>query len=144
MQVNLGGDSAMSALIDLVSNVVGVNIIYDQDVGSKRIVVKAPNEVPVSSLMGVLESALKTNGLAVVDTGVPGWKRIVKVDQLPNYAPTGEAAQAIQQFGRGTAVTQAFVLKHADPKEVDALIKPFLTREGTEGANSVVVPRATR
>ena len=36
--------------------------------------------MPIESLLGVLENALKISGLALIDTDVPGWKKIVKVE----------------------------------------------------------------
>ena len=57
---------------------------------------------------------------------------------LPNVAPSGNAAEAIEKYGRGTAVTQAFMLKQAAPDQVEKFIKPFLTEPG---ANSIALPQ---
>ena len=76
-------------------------------------------------------------GLVLVDSDAPGWKRIVAANQLPNVAPTGQPEQAIERYGRGTPVTQAFSLQYVDPTTIDKYIKPFLTEPG---ANSIPVP----
>ena len=55
-------------------------------------------------------SALKTKGLVLVNAEVAGWKRIVEIKNLASVAPTGEAADAIEALGRGTAIDQVFVL----------------------------------
>lgn len=139
VQLNFPQAVPIQTLVDYVSQRLNINILYDQEIGNKQINLRASAPIPAESLLGVLESALKISDLALVDTGVPGWKKIVAVDQLPNVAPAGEAADAMRQFGDMTAVTQAFVLQHAQPEEVDNLIKPFLTQPG---ANSVSVPRS--
>ena len=51
----------------------------------------------------------------------------------------GEAGEAMRQYGDASAVTQAFVLENANTKEVEQLIKPFLTQPGS---NVVAVPRS--
>jgi len=136
VKLNFPREVEIKALIDYVSDRLGIKVLYDEQLANKKINIKAPGDIPASSLVGVLESALKMKGLALVDADAPGWKRIVSTDTLPNVAPTGTAEEAIEKYGRGTPLTQAFVLKHVDPKQVDDLIKPFLTQPG---ANSVTL-----
>ena len=135
VQLNFPNEIEVRALIDYVSQRVGVQILYDEQVANKSVTVRAPNPVPASSLMGVLASALKMKGLVIVDADAPGWKRVVEATQMPNVAPGGTAEAAIRDYGRGTPVTQAFVLKHVDPEQVDQVIQKFLTEPG---ANSIV------
>ncbi|MHB8974222.1 MAG: secretin N-terminal domain-containing protein [Pirellulaceae bacterium] len=139
VRLNFPQEIPIQTLVEYVSQRLGINILFDKEMADKRINIKAANEIPAESLLGVLESALKISGLALVDAEVPGWKKIVKAEQLPNVAPAGEADDALRQYGDATALTQAFVLKHANPQEVEQLIKPFLTQPG---ANVVPVPRS--
>ena len=139
VRLNFPQEIPIQTLVEYVSQRLNINILFDKEMADKRINIKAANEIPAESLLGVLESALKISGLALVDADVPGWKKIVKVEQLVNVAPTGEAGDAMRQYGDATAVTQAFVLKHANPQEVEQLIKPFLTQPG---GNVVPVPRS--
>ncbi len=134
VQLNFPNEIEIVALIDLVSQRLGVKILYDDKISGKRISIKAPTEIPAQSLMSVLESALKMTGLALVDASAPGWKRIVPTSELASVAPVGTADEAIARLGHGTPLTQAFVLKHADPEQVDQAIAPFLTKPG---ANSI-------
>jgi len=136
VMLNFPQEIEIKALVDYVSERLGVRILYDEETAGKLINVRAPGDIPASSLLGVLESALKMKGLALVDADAPGWKRIVNTTQLANVAPSGDAAEAIERYGAGTAVTQAFVLRHADPEQVDQIIEPFLTQPG---ANSIVL-----
>lgn len=114
----------LKLLIDYVSTRLGVNILYDEQVGNKQVTIKAPTKVPVASLMGVLESALKMKGLVIVDAEQPGWKRIVVAQNLPAVAlPPGEAAHA----AAASPVVQIFRLQHVSAQKADQMIKPFLT-----------------
>ncbi len=137
--LNFPEEMQIQALADYIGQRLKINILYDSEIGDKRLYVRAATDVPVSSLLAVLESALKMKGMALVDTNAEGWKKIVSAEDLANVAPSGDAAEAIRQFGKGTAVTQAFVLENADPTKADELIKPFLTQPGS---NSVALPES--
>lgn len=135
--LNFPTEIEVRGLVDYVSQRLGVKILYDDQVANKKISIKGPGEVPVRSLLGLLESALKMKGMALEDADVPGWKRIVATTKLPLIARTEQDAEAaIEKYGAGVAVTQAFLLTHADPQQVDTVIKPFLTQPG---ANSVAI-----
>ena len=138
VQLNFPNEVEVKELVDYVSTRLKINILYDQEIANKKISVKAPEKIPVSSLLSVLESALKMKNLALVEADAPGWKRIVAAKAFANVAPAGDAAEAIEKFGKGTPVTQAFVLKHATPEQVDQVIKPFLSEPG---ANSIALPQ---
>lgn len=137
VQLNFPNEMEISVLVDYVSNRLGIKILYDEQINGKQVAIRAPDKVPAESLLGVLQSALKMKGLILVDADAAGWKRIVPAAQLPRVATPGIASEVVKQFGRGTPVTQAFILEHADPQQTDQLIKSFLTEEGS---NSVVMP----
>jgi general secretion pathway protein D len=134
-QLNLPDQVELSVLISLVSEQLGLQIVFDDKLGSQRISIKTPREVPTSSLRGILESALQINGLALVEDDQPGWLRIVVANDLTRLSgpPRIGLTDAIKP---GTAVTQVFELMHADPQKVDSVVKSFLT---TPGGNSFVV-----
>jgi type II secretory pathway component GspD/PulD (secretin) len=136
VQLNLPNEVELKVLADYVSQRLGTKILYDEEIANKRISVRAPGEVPIESLMGLLQSALKMKGMALVDADVPGWKRIVGGAKLAAVAPAGDAQDALERNGAAAAVTQALTLQYADPQKVDQLIKPFLTQPG---ANSIAI-----
>ncbi|WP_442483018.1 secretin N-terminal domain-containing protein [Aeoliella sp. SH292] len=129
VQLNLPGTVTLNVLADLVSERLGVKIIYNDDIRQEKINIKAPQQIPEDSVLPLLESILKIKGFALIDADVPGWKRIVKSANLTEIArprvtlPTGEVAPT-------EAVTQSFVLKHISPQRLEELIKPFLTEPG--------------
>lgn len=137
VKLNFPTEVEIEALVDYVSERLDVKILYDEQIANKTINIQAPGEIPVSSLLGLLQSALKMKDLALVDTETPGWKRIVQTSKLTEIArPTDRAEDAVEEFGAGVAVTQAFVLQHADPTGLEQLIKSFLTQPG---ANSIAL-----
>ncbi|MEO0530715.1 MAG: secretin N-terminal domain-containing protein [Planctomycetota bacterium] len=129
VQLNLPKNSELSLLVDYVSQRLGVQILYDEAVANKRLTVKAPEAIPVETLLQVLESALKMKGLALVDADVPGWKRIEKSDDLLKIAKPGQEAVLAEAAGTD-AITQAFTLRHVTPERLAEVIKPFLTEPG--------------
>lgn len=137
VQLNFPNEIELKGLIDYVSQRLNVKILYDDQIANKKVSIKGPGEIPANSLMGLLESALKMKGLALEDAEAPGWKRVTSTAKLPLIAKSEDDAQrAIDKFGATAAVTQAFLLVHADPQQVDSVIKPFLTQPG---ANSVAI-----
>jgi len=142
VQLNLQGDIPLKALIDLVSQRLSVNLIYTEEIGNRRITVRAPNEIPVSSLLGLLGSVLRMERLALVGADVPGWKRIIDAREMLAQAETGEAAQILKAEGPATPVTQVFVLKHVAADPVAKTIEPFLSKSsGGTGGSSILAIR---
>lgn len=138
VQLNLPDQADLTLLIDYVSQRLGVKILYDEQVANKRVTIKAPEKIPVDSLLPVLESALKIKGMALVDADVPGWKQVVPVKDLAQIArPTAPGVAALEDLENTTAVTQAFPLQFVDPAKLATIIKPFLTETG---ANSITIP----
>ena len=127
VRLNLPNEIEIKGLIDFVSEKAGIHILYDDKLANKKITVRATGEIPVSSLVSLLQSALRIKGLALVDADTPGWKRIVEISKLPEIATSEDAASAVERSRGATAITQAFVLKHIDPTQLDTTIKPFLT-----------------
>lgn len=125
----------LTLLVEYVSKRLGIKILYDEQVAGKRITVKAPNEIPASSLLNVLESALKIKGLALIDADVAGWKQIVPIKDLAQIAQP--ASGPMDDRDNTEAITQAFPLKHVAPEKLAQIVKPFLTEPG---ANTITVP----
>jgi general secretion pathway protein D len=134
IQLNFPPEVELKVLVEYVSQRLGKNILFDEQVGNKKITIRAPEKVAPESLMGVLESALRMKGLVLMPAEQPGWLRIV---QPKNFAEVSRPADAASQGEAGMGVlTQVFVLKHVDPKRVEAVVRPFLTERD---ANTVVI-----
>lgn len=136
VQLNFPNEIELKVLIDYVSQRMGVRILYDTQSVAKKVNIRAPGEIPVSSLQGVLESVLKMNGLALVDADVEGWKRIVSAPQIPSVARTVEGDEQLRQLPQSTPVTQAFNLNRADATRLQQILTPFLT--STQGGSNII------
>ncbi len=138
VQLNFPNEIELKVLVDYVSQRLGVRILYDSQSVNKKVNIRAPGEIPASTLLGVLESVLKMNSLALVDADVDGWKRIVQATQLPSIARTIDRNESIEGMPLTTPVTQAFVLQRADANQLKQTLTPFLTQgSGTGGSNII-------
>lgn len=138
VQFNFPENFEIKLLIDFVSKRLGMNIMYDEAVGRKRLTVSSPARIPKDSLPGLLQSVLKMSGLMLVDGDQPGWKRIVPNQDLLAITDCVQRDQT-QLMGADAmvAVTQIFELKNASTNLVEQTIKPFLSKPG---GNSFSIP----
>jgi general secretion pathway protein D len=114
----------LKTLTDIVTRRLGIPILYDETINNKRVIIRVPIQVPESSLLGILQSALRMKQLVLVDAEQPGWKQIVPAQNLPSLARAAKGAEP------GAAITQAFVLKNVDAVRAGEAIRPFLTQPG--------------
>jgi general secretion pathway protein D len=117
----------LKALVDYVGKRLGVNFIYDEQVGGRRVTIKAPEKVPAGSLMTLLETVLRMKGLAMQpESG--GMIRIELAKQLTAISVGPKTIPDPSSESRPTmAVTRVFELKYVTPQRADEVIKPFLT-----------------
>jgi general secretion pathway protein D len=130
VQLNFPNEIDLEVLVEYVSQRLELKILFDEAIANKKIRLRTTGDIPVNSLMQILQSALKMKDLTIVDAEVQGWKRIVPVAQLGALAPQGNAQQVLQDRGGATPVMQIFSLEYADPTQVQQLIQPFLTAQG--------------
>ncbi len=131
VELNFPEDVELKALVDYVGQRQGVNFIYDMQSVRQKITLKTPEKIPASSLMTLLESALKVKNLTLVPTEVEGVMRIDSANQnltAISQGPVDEAAAADLPSDRPTLpVTRVFTLQHADAKRLEQIITPFVT-----------------
>jgi general secretion pathway protein D len=137
VKLNLRGETPISTLIEYVSQRLNIRFIYDESLAQKKIFLQAPDEIPVASVMDLLQSALRINDLVIVETEAKGWYRITSGTNIPKVAIPATSQEKIAEMGAAVPVTQVFVLKRADPTQIKELIASFLT---AAGANSIPVP----
>jgi len=135
--LNFPADMELSVLVEYVSQRLGINILYDEQVANKRLTIRAPQQVPASSLIGLLESALMMKGLALVDTPDEGFKKIIATKDILNAAISPSASSQAVTDSNSIAVTQVFKLFHGDMKYIEQAIKPYLSKPG---GNVISVP----
>jgi type II secretory pathway component GspD/PulD (secretin) len=143
VRINLRGDTPMVTLVEYVSDRLKIRFIYDESLSQKKINIQAPEELPVESLLNLLQSALQINGMALAQTENPVWYRIVPQNNMPQVSlPTPTNAE-VDRLGPAVAITQVFTLKRGDPNQIKTLIGPFLSNGSGGaggGANAIAVP----
>ena len=132
VRLNLEGNVRLEALLKLVENRMNWNLIYDAKIGDRQINVRAPRAIPAEALPTLVNSVLRMENLAVVDAGIRGWKRIIDSGAMVGLSETGDPEVVMQRDGGASPVTSAFVLKHLDPQTVNSIIRPFLTKSGSD------------
>lgn len=123
---------------DLVQN-TGEKILFrEQDVGQLSVTIRTSEPLTSSSLLPILEQALRDNGLALMPAQVPGWKTIVRLSELP------------QPKAQDTPIVTEFVeIENVDASELSIQLKEVLTAQrraetsnATDESGTPTVPSA--
>ena len=131
IQLRFPENVEVKILIEYVSLRLGMNILYDEAVGRKRVTISAPTRIPKSSLIGLLEGVLKMAGLAIIDADQPGWKKIVDGRELLTITRGIELDRdKLPLTERAKVVTQVFEIAHVATAAVQKIIQPFLSKPG--------------
>ncbi len=129
IRMSLQGDVQLDALVGYLSQRLGMNFEYDASIASRRVTIRTPNEIPLASLPVLLGSVLRTEGLAIVDSDLPGWKRIVAVTDMTRFATPGNAPEVLRRSGPAAVVTQVFVVKNLSADSLAIVLKPFMSSD---------------
>ncbi|MCY2926845.1 MAG: hypothetical protein NT031_15700, partial [Planctomycetota bacterium] len=136
--VNFPENLDVKALMDYVNKRLGMKIICDASLASRRVTVISQARIPKDSVLSLIQSVLKVSGLALVDADEPGWKQVVPTTDLMAVSrgmPTDAATLADAQAT--TVVTQTFVPRYVSLSVIEGAIRPFLSKPG---GNMFVVP----
>jgi len=116
-------DVDLKILIDYVGTRLGVNFLYDEQVGTQRVTLKAPKAIPTDSLMTLLDSALRMKGLVMVATDIDGMMRIEAAKSLTATAVGPDGAPPSRPT---LAMTRVFPLRYASAQRAEEVLRPFL------------------
>lgn len=130
VEFNLDGEIKLGALLTYISKRLAVRFEYSPQIASRSVVLRAPGAVPVDALPTLLSSVLRTESLVLLDSDIAGWKRIVDVKDMAQFAPTGTAKEVLAQKGVAAPVTQVFMLKNANITTLTTALSPFLSENG--------------
>ena len=128
VQLNFQGDVKLDALVSYIAERLELQFEYSSDLANRTVTIHSPGLVPVEALPVLLGSVLKSENLAVVASDAPGWQRIVDASEMKLLAETGDAATILKRNGPAAPVTQIFLLKNADAKNLTSILQPFLTK----------------
>ena len=93
VELNLTGSVSLPSLVEAVSRQLNVRFLYSADLANRQVTVYTPARLPKSALPILLGSLLKGENLVVVDSDVPGWKRIVDIAALHSVREAAGDAQ---------------------------------------------------
>lgn len=131
VELNLSGTVKVTTLLDLMSRELGIRFLHGTDIARRDVTVYTPAKLPRKVLPTLLGSLLREANLAVVDSEVPGWKRVVDIADIVSAAPAGNAEEISRRNGPAAAVTQVLTLNYIDPTTASTSLKPFLGRTGS-------------
>jgi len=141
VQIDLQGEVPLKAVIDFLSQRLKLQFIYSQEIGNRRVTIRAPKQVPVESLLPVFSSVLKMENLALVKSDTTDWFRIVDVADMSRFSHPGDPSQVIRELGVATPVTVALKLKSLNAQQLTSILRPLLT---AKGSTIVAVPESNR
>ncbi|MEM9827237.1 MAG: secretin N-terminal domain-containing protein, partial [Planctomycetota bacterium] len=128
VELNLAGTVALPKLVEAVAQQMDVRFLYSADLAGRSVTVYTPARLPQSTLPVLMGSLLKAENLAIVDSDVPGWKRIVDVSDMVAYAKPGQSDEVLRRDGPAAAVTQVIEIQNADITSLANSLKPFLSK----------------
>ncbi len=120
----------LRSFVEYVAERVGVKFIYDQSLENRKVRVIAPEPISAETLLQVLHSIVRAEGLAIVDSDIPGWKEIVGGDRMWAIAAATDQPEDLQRAESATPVTQVFTLRHGSPEQTAELLRPTISKAG--------------
>ena len=121
----------LDLLIKMVSDELSLKVLYDEKVGSQRVRLLLGEKIPKSSMRGILESALRMKGFALVEGDQEGWLSVVEAKDLLDIAPPPEdAGEEVKEQKATAALTRVFKLEHVEAKQIEQVVRPYLTKPG--------------
>ena len=76
IQLNLPPTVELRVIIEYVSRRLGINILYDESLGARRVAISSPRKIHKNALLDLLKDVLNMSNLELMDTALPGWKTI--------------------------------------------------------------------
>lgn len=140
VNINLPENTNLKVLTDFVGARLGLNIVYDQQLNGRQVTLKTPNAVPADSLLELLESMLRINGMVLVEQpGVPGMYRVTTAPDLKDIAvgPLGPDDPK-PEGGVTRVVSRMYKLEHVSPDRIEEVVGPFLNQD--KGATLIKLP----
>ena len=136
VELNLTGTVSLPRLVEAVSKQMDERFLYSANLADRQVTIYTPAKLPKSALPALLGSLLKGENLAVVDSDVAGWKRIVDFADMVPYATAGDSTEVLAKDGPAAPVTQVIPIKNANITNMAQSLRPFLSK----GANFLVLP----
>ena len=139
LRLNFGGPIQLDAFVAYVSQRLGVRFQYTNEIGNRSVIIQAPSELPADTLDALLASVLRSQSLALLDSDLSGWKRIVATGDATRYGLPIYDENASRDSDSLGPQTQVFVLQNVSAQDIESVLKPFLS---SENASLIAVSRS--
>lgn len=136
VKLDVSGEMELVSLVEFVAQRLGIRFVYDSTMLQKKVNIIAPDPIPVSSLLEVLQSVLRTENMVLADAGVENWKRIIPVEKIPEVATPSDSTVDLAKLGSAEPVTRIFRLQNSVPTKIAELIRPTMS-PGSPGVVAV-------
>lgn len=134
--INLPENTNLKALVDFVGARLKLNIVYDQQLNGRQVTLKTPNAVPADSLLKLLKSMLKINGMALVETDVEGMLRVTTAGNLNELGVVPrDADDPLPEGAVQSVVSRIYKLEHVSPERAEKVVGSFIN--ASKGASLV-------
>ncbi|MEZ6137064.1 MAG: secretin N-terminal domain-containing protein [Pirellulaceae bacterium] len=131
VKLDASGEMELRSLVEYVAERMGLRFTYDSTLLQKKVNIIVPDPVPTSSLLDILQSVLRTEGFVIADAGVPGWKRIVPIERIPEVANPSDDQTSLADMGAAEPVTRVFRLKNSVATKIAELVLRTMSKSGS-------------
>ncbi len=119
----------LKIVVDYVAATLSLNVIYDETQLNKRVALRVSEPISKDSLLGLLQTLLRSRGLALVEAEEPGWLRIIPAERA--QAEAGPLRHALPADIQGAGVlTYVLPVRHVDLERIKAAVTPYLSKPG--------------
>jgi len=120
----------LKVVVDYVAATLGLNVIYDETQLNKKLSLRVTQPVPKESLLGLLRTVLRGQGLALVPAEQEGWWKIVAADKLVSEGGSLCRDLPPPETHDAEALTYLLAVEHADLERIRTAITPYLSKPG--------------
>ena len=119
----------LGSFIDYVSQSLGLTIVYGEEVKNQTVVVRPSTvQVPRDQILVLLKSMLRMRDLALVESDVAGWMRVVPADDMQRHVSSLRTDPLSESAGKDDAViTQVIPVASSDVGRVVKYLRSFLS-----------------
>ena len=138
IELNFSGTTNLPKFIEAFSKILDTKFIYGSDsaMQNRPVNVVTPTAIPRSAIEPFFGSVLKSHNLAIVDSTVPGWKRIEDYKAVKPLAEVGDADEVLLRDGPAAFVTQVLEAKNLDVNT----LKTHLDKFKSDGGEIIAIP----
>jgi len=125
VELNFAGATTLPKLLEAFSKILDTRFIYGADMENRPVNVVTPTTIPKDAIKPFLGSILKSQNLAIVDSAVPGWKRIEDRGDFKPFAAIGSANEILARDGPAAVVTQVLEAKNLNIAQLKPQLDKF-------------------